>query len=330
MNRKVTKYKRIGVFTSGGDAPGMNAAIRAVVRTGINYGAEMYGIMRGYDGMIKGDIKKLISKDVSGIIQRGGTILQSARSEDFKTVEGRKQAFESLEKFKIEALIAIGGDGTFTGAKIFTEEFGVPIIGIPGTIDNDLYGSDTTIGYDTAMNTVMEAVDKLKDTAGSHNRLFFVEVMGRDAGFIALNTGIATGAEDILIPETTTNIEDLVISLKENKRKGKTSAIIIVAEGDDLGGAYEVAQKVKALDSSYSTRVSVLGHIQRGGSPSVADRVLASRLGFEAVEALYLGYSGVMAGMVNGRVGYTPFEKSIKHHNDIDKDLLRMARFLSI
>ncbi len=330
MNRKVTKYKRIGVFTSGGDAPGMNAAIRAVVRTGINYGAEMYGIMRGYDGMIKGDIKKLISKDVSGIIQRGGTILQSARSEDFKTVEGRKQAFESLEKFKIEALIAIGGDGTFTGAKIFTEEFGVPIIGIPGTIDNDLYGSDTTIGYDTAMNTVMESVDKLKDTAGSHNRLFFVEVMGRDAGFIALNTGIATGAEDILIPETTTNIEDLVISLKENKRKGKTSAIIIVAEGDDLGGAYEVAQKVKALDSSYSTRVSVLGHIQRGGSPSVADRVLASRLGFEAVEALYLGYSGVMAGMVNGRVGYTPFEKSIKHHNDIDKDLLRMARFLSI
>jgi 6-phosphofructokinase 1 len=330
MNRKVTKYKRIGVFTSGGDAPGMNAAIRAVVRTGINYGAEMYGIMRGYDGMIKGDIKKLISKDVSGIIQRGGTILQSARSEDFKTAEGRKQAFESLEKFKIEALIAIGGDGTFTGAKIFTEEFGVPIIGIPGTIDNDLYGSDTTIGYDTAMNTVMESVDKLKDTAGSHNRLFFVEVMGRDAGFIALNTGIATGAEDILIPETTTNIEDLVISLKENKRKGKTSAIIIVAEGDDLGGAYEVAQKVKALDSSYSTRVSVLGHIQRGGSPSVADRVLASRLGFEAVEALYLGYSGVMAGMVNGRVGYTPFEKSIKHHNDIDKDLLRMARFLSI
>jgi 6-phosphofructokinase 1 len=329
MNRQVKNFKRIGVFTSGGDAPGMNAAIRAVVRTAIHYGAEAYGIMRGYDGMIKGDIIQLTSKDVSGIIQRGGTILQSARSEEFKTIEGRQKAYQNLQKFQIDSLIAIGGDGTFTGATFLNKEYGIPIIGVPGTIDNDLFGSDTTIGYDTCMNTVVEAVDKIRDTAGSHNRMFFIEVMGRDAGFIALNTGIATGAENILIPETITDIDDLIISLKESKRIGKSSAIIIVAEGDDLGGAYEVAAKVKELDSSYSTRVSVLGHIQRGGSPSVADRVLASRLGFEAVEALYLGYDKVMTGMINGRITYTPLEKAIKHNNDIDKELLRMSRILS-
>ena len=287
MHKKT--INKIGVFTSGGDAPGMNAAIRAVVRTAINYGAEVYGIMQGYDGMINGNFKKLTSADVSGIIQRGGTILQSARSKDFMTKEGREQAYENIQKEGIEAIVAIGGDGTFTGANIFSKEFNIPIIGIPGTIDNDLFGSDATIGYDTAMNTVVDAIDKLKDTAGSHNRLFFVEVMGRDAGFIALNTGIATGAECILIPETKTYLNDLKITLKENRAKGKTSGIIIVAEGDDEGGAYEIAEKIKEIDNSYSTRVTVLGHIQRGGSPSLADRVLASQLGFYAVEALFLG-----------------------------------------
>lgn len=329
MGKRV-KIKRIGVFTSGGDAPGMNAAIRAVVRTALNYGAEVYGIMRGYDGMIKGDFIKLESKDVSGIIQRGGTILQSARSDGFRTKEGRKKAYENLVKNEIEALIAIGGDGTFTGATLFHEEYGMNVIGIPGTIDNDLFGTDGTIGYDTAMNTVIEAVDKIKDTAGSHNRLFFIEVMGRDAGSIALNTGIAVGAEDILIPETVTYMEDLILTLKHNKKKGKGTGIIIVAEGDDLGGAYEVAEKVKALDNTYSTRVTVLGHIQRGGSPSLADRVLASRLGFHAVEALFLGHNDVMVGIINNKLAYTTLDHAIKHRVEINKDLLRLARILSI
>lgn len=327
---KALKFKRIGVITSGGDAPGMNAAIRAVVRTAINYGTEVYGFVRAYDGIIKGHYVKLTSKDVGGIIQRGGTILQSARSDGFRTKEGRAKAYKNLIDNNIEALIAIGGDGTFTGANIFYQEYGIPVIGIPGTIDNDLCGSDATIGYDTAMNTVIEAVDKLKDTASSHDRLFFVEVMGRDAGFIALNTGIATGAEDILIPETKTYIDDLIINLKANKRKGKKSGIIIVAEGDKFGGAYEVAQKIKQLDSSYSTRVTVLGHIQRGGSPTLADRVLATKLGFYAVEALKLGHKDEMVGIVNGKLKYTALELAIKSHSQIDKDLLRMARILSI
>jgi 6-phosphofructokinase 1 len=323
------KIKKIGVFTSGGDAPGMNAAIRAVVRTALNYGTEVYGIYRGYDGMITNDIVKLESKDVSGIIQRGGTILKSARSKDFRTPEGREKAYENLKKHGIEGLIAIGGDGTFTGANIFHKEFDIPVVGIPGTIDNDLYGSDLTIGYDTAMNTVIEAVDKIRDTAGSHNRLFFIEVMGRDAGFIALNTGIATGAEDILIPETKTYLEDLILTLRQNKRKGKTSGIIIVAEGDDLGGAYEVASKVKEYDNSYSTRVTVLGHIQRGGSPTLIDRVLASYLGYHAVVGLYKGKAHHTVGRVNGKLLFTELSKAIKHHNSIDRDLLNLARILS-
>ncbi len=327
---KALKFERIGVITSGGDAPGMNAAIRAVVRTAINYGTEVYGFVRAYDGIIKGDYVKLSSRDVAGIIQRGGTILQSARSVGFRTKEGRVKAYNQLVKNGIEALIVIGGDGTFTGANIFYKEFGIPIIGIPGTIDNDLFGSDATIGYDTAMNTVIEAVDKLKDTASSHDRLFFVEVMGRDAGFIALNTGIATGAEDILIPETKTYIDDLIINLRANKRKGKKSGIIIVAEGDKFGGAYEVAKKIKELDSSYSTRVTVLGHIQRGGSPTLSDRVLATKLGFYAVEALKLGHKDEMVGIVNGKLKYTPLEMAIKSHSEIDKNLLRIARMLSI
>jgi len=327
---KAIKFERIGVLTSGGDAPGMNAAIRAVVRTAINYGTEVYGFIRAYDGMIKGDFVKLTSKDVGGIIQRGGTILQSTRSEEFRTKEGRAKAYKTMVDNDIEALIAIGGDGTFTGANIFYQEYGIPVIGIPGTIDNDLCGSDATIGYDTAMNTVIDAVDKLKDTASSHDRLFFVEVMGRDAGFIALNTGIATGAEDILIPETKTYIDDLIINLRANKRKGKKSGIIIVAEGDKFGGAYEVARKIKELDSSYSTRVTVLGHIQRGGSPTLADRVLATKLGFYAVEALKLGHKDEMVGIVNGKLKYTALDLAIKSHSEIDKDLLRMARILSI
>lgn len=327
---KKEKLKRIGVFTSGGDAPGMNAAVRAVVRTANHYGTKVSGIMRGYDGMIKGDFVNLVSKDVSGIIQRGGTILQSARSKEFMTKEGREKAYNNLLENNIEAVVAIGGDGTFTGATILNKEFGIPIIGVPGTIDNDLFGSDATIGYDTAMNTVIEAVDKIKDTAGSHNRLFFIEVMGRDAGCIALNSGIAVGAEEILIPETVTYMDDLILTLKHNKRKGKNTGIIIVAEGDDAGGAYEVAAKVKELDSSYSTRVTVLGHIQRGGSPTLADRVLASQLGFHAVESLYMGHNNVMVGIVNGKLELTPLEQAIKNSVDINRDLLRLARILSI
>ncbi len=324
------KIKKIAVFTSGGDAPGMNAAIRAVVRTAHNYGTEVYGIYRGYDGMIAGDIVKLESKDVSGIIQRGGTILKSARSDEFRTPEGREKAFNQLKKLDIDALVAIGGDGTFTGANILNREFGIPVIGVPGTIDNDLYGTDNTIGYDTAMNTVVEAVDKIRDTAGSHNRLFFIEVMGRDAGFIALNSGIATGAEDILIPETVTYLDDLILVLRQNKRKGKSSGIIIVAEGDDMGGAYEVARKVKEVDNSYATRVTVLGHIQRGGSPTVMDRVLASYLGYQAVLGLYKGKSHHMVGRINNEIVFTNLEKAIKHNNEIDRDLLNLARILSI
>ena len=308
----------------------MNAAVRAVVRTALTYGTEVYGIYRGYDGLIAGDIVKLESKDVSGIIQRGGTLLQSARSSEFRTPEGREKAYKNMKKFGIEALITIGGDGTFTGANILNQEYGVQVMGIPGTIDNDLYGSDMTIGYDTAMNTVVEAIDKIRDTAGSHNRLFFIEVMGRDAGFIALNTGIATGAEDILIPETVTYLDDLILTLKQNKRRGKNSGIIIVAEGDDLGGAYEVAKKVKEHDSSYSTRVTVLGHIQRGGSPSVQDRVLASYLGYHAVLGLYKGLSHHMVGRINGEVSFTDLTNSIKHNNEIDRGMLELARILSI
>ncbi|MBN2746971.1 MAG: 6-phosphofructokinase [Bacteroidales bacterium] len=324
------KYKKIGVFTSGGDSPGMNAAIRAVVRTAMNYGITVYGIERGYEGLIDNKIVELKSKDVSGIIQRGGTFLGSARSQRFRTAEGREIAYKNVINKGIEGIVAIGGDGTFTGASIFHKEFKFPIIGLPGTIDNDISGTDITIGYDTALNTVIEAIDKIKDTAGSHNRLFFVEVMGRDAGFIALNAGIATGAEDILIPETVTYMDDLIITLRENKRKGKTSAIIIVAEGDDMGGAYEVAAKVKEIDNSYSTRVSVLGHMQRGGSPSATDRVLASVLGYEAVTALIKGYQCHMVGQIDKKIVYTPLEDAIKTPTQIDKSKLKIARFLSV
>jgi len=327
-NLEMTKLKKIGVLTSGGDAPGMNACIRAVVRTGLHHGLEVYGIKAGYNGLINDEFLSLKSHDVSNIIQRGGTILKTARSKEFMTSDGRKQAFHNIQKHELDGLVVIGGNGTFTGADIFIREFDFPIMGAPGTIDNDLYGTDNTIGYDTALNTVMEAVDKIRDTADSHNRLFFIEVMGRDAGFIALRSGIAGGAEDILIPETVTHIDELVENLDNSFRHNKKSGIIIVAEGDDAGGAFEVAAKVKERYNHYDTRVTVLGHIQRGGSPSSADRILASALGYASVNALVKGRKGEMVGIVNKQIAYTPFEKAIKHNKEIRKDLLEMARIL--
>jgi 6-phosphofructokinase 1 len=323
------EIKRIGVLTSGGDSPGMNACIRAVVRTGIFNGLEVYGIKRGYNGLIHDEFIALESHSVSNIIQRGGTILKTARSMEFMEYDGRKKAYENLKRHGLDGLVVIGGNGTFTGADLFIHEFDFPIMGTPGTIDNDLYGTDMTIGYDTALNTVMEAVDKIRDTADSHNRLFFIEVMGRDAGFIALRSGIAGGAEAILIPETITYIDELIEMLETGFRKNKQSGIIIVAEGDDLGGAIEVAKKVKDKMPYFDTRVTILGHIQRGGSPSSYDRILASTLGFMAVNALLAGRRGEMVGMVNKKVVYTPFDKAIKHHKEINQEMLKMARILS-
>jgi len=322
--------KKIGVFTSGGDAPGMNAAIRSVVRTGIYFGYEIIGINNGYKGMIEGDFVKMDSASVSNIIQRGGTILKTARCKEFMSEDGRKQAFEQLQKEGIDALVAIGGNGTFTGADKMGKEHQIPIIGVPGTIDNDLFGTDNTIGYDTALNTVINAVDKIRDTASSHNRLFFIEVMGRDAGFIALNTGIACGAEDILIPEEETSVDELIEILDRGFRQNKNSGIIIVAEGDDSGGAIQIANKVNERYDHYETRVTILGHIQRGGSPTCADRVLASRMGYESVKALNNGYKGIMVGIVDDQVSYTPLSKAIKHHNIMNKDLMEIARVLSL
>ena len=306
--------KKIAVFTSGGDAPGMNACIRAVVRTALNYNLEILGIRRGYAGMVDGEFIPMNSRTVSNIIQKGGTILQSARSEAFRTPEGRLQAYENLQKRGIGGVVAIGGDGTFTGADVFCNEYpDIPFVGVPGTIDNDLYGTDFTIGYDTAINTAMEAIDKVKDTADAHNRLFFIEVMGRDAGFIAMHTGIATGAEAILVPESKTDINKLVDSLHNNFRKKKTSSIVIVAEGDDTGGALEIAKLVNERFDKYDTRVTILGHVQRGGSPTCMERVRASRLGMEAVKALLNGQSQIMVGVIHKDIAYTPFQKAIKH-----------------
>lgn len=321
--------KKIGLFTSGGDSPGMNAAIRAVVRTAISNELEVVGIISGYDGMINGNFRKLETSTVSNIIQRGGTILKTARSDEFRTKEGRQKAFQNLKKENIDAVVAIGGDGTFTGANIFEEEFGYPMIGLPGTIDNDLFGTDFTIGFDTAINTVVEAVDKIRDTATSHNRLFIIEVMGRDAGFIALNSGLACGAEDILIPETKTYYNSLLQKLKHDWRNNKKTGIIIVAEGDDSGGALEVSKHIESNFPDFKTRVSILGHIQRGGSPSCNDRILASTLGYEAVIALLKGKRGLMAGQLNNKTVFTPFSKAIKHHQSINKSLLEIARVLS-
>jgi len=325
----MTQIKNIGVFTSGGDAPGMNAAIRAVVRAAMYYGIEVTGIRRGYDGMGKGDFFTMNRKSVSNIIQRGGTILKTARCDEFRTSEGRKAAYEHLVKNKVDALVAIGGDGTFTGAKVFGSEYDIPVVGLPGTIDNDLVGTDFTIGYDTAINTVVDAVDKIRDTAESHDRLFIVEVMGRDSGLIALRTGIATGAESILIPESKTGLECLLNRL-EFGRKDKTSRIVIVAEGEDAGGAFEVGRLVQEKFPNYDTRISILGHIQRGGAPSCMDRVLASRVGAAAVEALRDGHRNEMIGLINGEIAYTPFEHAIKHHQGIDPNMIKLVEMLSM
>lgn len=327
MSREI---KRIAVFTSGGDAPGMNAAIRAVVRTASYADMHVYGVSRGYEGMVDGNLKRLERRDVANIIHRGGTILKTARSERFRTKEGRKQAFESLTAFDIDACIAIGGDGTLTGAKVFSEEFDVPFIGIPGTIDNDLAGTDFTIGFDTALNTAVEAVDKIRDTADSHNRLFFVEVMGRHSGFIALNTAIGGGAGSVLVPEIDMPIEKLVDILKKGAKRKKLFSVIIVAEGNKWGGASQVAEKVKESFDFYDTKVTIIGHLQRGGSPTCLDRVLASRLGFAAVEALFEGKENVMVGIINNQVSYTPFEEAIKDVKPLNPDLVRMAEILAL
>ncbi|MEY4902267.1 MAG: hypothetical protein RLZZ292_82 [Bacteroidota bacterium] len=323
--------KTIAVFTSGGDSPGMNACVRAVVRTALNKGLRVFGIRRGYEGMIDGDIYEMTSQSVSNIIQLGGTILQTARSKRFMTVEGRKEAYNQLRTHGIDGVVAIGGNGTFTGANVFMHEYpDVKFVGTPGTIDNDLYGTDFTIGYDTAVNTAMAAVDNIKDTAAAHNRMFFIEVMGRDAGFIALKTCIATGAEAVLVPETKTDIDKLIETLKSRKVADRpTSSIVIVAEGDEAGGAFEVAKKVQAELTEADIRVTILGHIQRGGRPTCADRVLASRLGMEAVLALIAGVKGVMIGQVHSDIVHVPFEKSIKHNQTINPVMLDMVDMLS-
>jgi 6-phosphofructokinase 1 len=323
--------KRVAVFTSGGDAPGMNAAIRATVRNAIHNDLHIYGIGRGYEGMINGDIRRLETTDVSNIIHRGGTILKTARSQRFMTPEGRKQAFENLLFHDIDALIAIGGNGTFTGATKFMEEFpDMPIIGIPGTIDNDLFGTDFTIGFDTAVNTAVQAVDKIRDTADSHNRLFFVEVMGRHSGYIALHTAIAGGAGGVLLPEEDTSLDDLVKLLKRSAKRAKLFSIVLVAEGNHMGTVYDIARQVEEqIDIYDDIKVTVIGHLQRGGSPSSLDRVLASVLGFTAVEALMEGKSGVMIGIRNNDVHYTPFKDAISKTKTFNKNLLRMAHLLA-
>jgi len=323
--------KRIGVYTSGGDSPGMNACIRAVVRGGIYHGIEIFGIRHGYAGMISGTIFPMDSRSVSNIIQKGGTILKTARCKEFFEYEGRKKAYDKLKEFGIEGLVAIGGDGTFTGAKAFYEEFGIPTVGAPGTIDNDLYGSDYTIGFDTAVNTALEAIDKIRDTANSHDRLFFIEVMGRDSGYIAIQSGIGGGAEIVMVPETKTTIKGVISTLQKGWNRAKSSSIIVIAEGDEEGNAIEIAAKVKlACPEIQDHRISILGHIQRGGSPSAQDRILGSRLGLAAIEGLLKGEKNVMAGIVNNELVYTSFEDCITKEKPLNPDLIRMVEVLSI
>ncbi len=326
----MNQIKRIGVLTSGGDAPGMNAAIRAVVRACAYNGIEIEGIFQGYQGMIEGDFKRLNERSVARILGRGGTIIKSSRSKEFMTTEGRLKAYENLKKHGIDALITIGGNGTFTGAHVFHQEFGFAVMGIPGSIDNDLYGSDHCIGFDTATNTVVDAVDKIRDTATSHNRLFFVEVMGRNSGFIALKAGIATGAIAIILPEDEMTVEELIETLRSTGESGKTSSIVLVAEGSKRGGAYEWAKMVTEKYSEYETRVSVLGHLQRGGAPSCYDRVIASRMGVAAVDGLIQGRKDVMIGLINDRETYTSLEDAITRRNLPNRDELRIARILNI
>jgi 6-phosphofructokinase 1 len=325
----MTSIKNIGIMTSGGDSPGMNAAIRAIVRTAFSHNMVPFGIMRGYQGMIEGDIKELQTTDVSNIIQRGGTILKTARSKDFMTEEGMKKAYENIKSHHIDALVLIGGDGTMRGAVAFFEKYNIPAIGLPGTIDNDLNGTDFTIGFDTAVNTAVGAIDKIRDTAEAHNRLFIVEVMGRDAGYIALHSGIACGAESILIPEQKESIELLIENIKSDQRRKKLTNIIVVAEGDEFGGAQELSNKLKDALPWIDYRVTILGHIQRGGSPTCADRILSSRLGYASIEALVAGRSQEMVGIINDKIEYTPFHKCIKSHKPMSQDLLTMINVLA-
>ncbi|MDX2190381.1 MAG: 6-phosphofructokinase [Bacteroidota bacterium] len=321
--------KKVAVFTSGGDAPGMNAAVRAVVRGAVYYGIDVCGIIRGYDGLIKGDIIDMDGYSVSNIIQRGGTILKSARSDEFRTKEGRKKAFENIKKHGIDGIVAIGGNGTFTGAKLFYEEYQVPTVGVPGTIDNDLYGTDFTVGYDTAVNTALSAIDKIRDTADAHDRVFFVEVMGRDSGYIAIRSAIGGGAELAMIPETKTSTQYVINKLKEVSMHSKSSHIIVVAEGDEEGSAQDIAARVKRQIPHLDIKVTNLGHVQRGGSPTAADRVLASRLGLGALEGLIDGMSNVMAGIINRKLVYTSFEEAIYKKKSYNKELVRMIEILS-
>lgn len=322
--------KCIGILTSGGDAPGMNAAIRAVTRSAIYNGLTVKGIYRGYKGLITGEIQEFKSQNVSNIIQLGGTILKTARCQEFKTPEGRKIAYETMQREGIDVLVVIGGDGSLTGARLLAQEYDVPCIGLPGTIDNDLYGTDTTIGYDTALNTILDAVDKIRDTATSHERLFFVEVMGRDAGFLALNGAIAAGAEAAIIPEYNTEVDQLEEFIKNGFRKSKSSSIVLVAESEITGGAMHYAERVKNEYPQYDVRVTILGHLQRGGSPTAHDRIIASRMGVASIQALMEGQRNVMIGIENDEIVYVPFSKAIKNDKPIDRELVNVLHELSI
>ncbi len=323
------KVTKIGVLCSGGDSPGMNACIRAVVRTALYKNLEVFGIMRGYSGLVEDDIIKMESRSVANIIQRGGTILKTARSKEFMTPEGRKKAYDNLKKRGIDGLIVIGGDGSFKGAQTFSNEFDIPCIGIPGTIDKDIAGTDFTIGFDTAVNTAVAAIDKIRDTADSHDRLFIIEVMGRDAGYIALHSGIATGAENILIPERKTMIEDIIESLQEKEKRKKLVNLIVVAEGDDFGGAYELQKAIKSKVPLMEVRVCVLGHIQRGGSPSCMDRLIASRMGYHAVESLLEGRHNVFIGIMNNRMNYIPLNEAVKKKQRISEEWMNIVKILA-
>ncbi len=327
MEKKVSK---IGVLTSGGDAPGMNAAIRAVVRTGLYYGLDVFGIMRGYAGMIENDIFKMETRSVANIIQRGGTILKTARCKEFFEPAGRKKAYENLKKLGINGLVIIGGDGSFRGAQIFSNEYDIPCIGLPGTIDKDIAGTDFTIGFDTAVNTAVEAIDKIRDTADAHDRLFIIEVMGRDSGYIALHSGIATGAENILIPERITDINEVIDSLQEKEKRKKLVNLLVVAEGSELGGANEIAKMLKGKMPNADIKVCILGHIQRGGSPSCLDRLIASRMGYAAVECLLTGKDiNTMIGIVNNQLHYTPLDQAVKAEQTIDYEWLKIVKILA-
>jgi len=322
--------KRIAIFTSGGDAPGMNAAIRAAVRTAKFHGIETYGIMNGYQGMIEGRISKMDTGAVANILQRGGTVLKTARSEEFRTKDGRQTAYNNLKELGIEGCVAIGGNGTYTGAHIFSQEHNMPFIGIPGTIDNDIYGTNFSIGFDTAINTAIEAIDKIRDTADSHNRLFFIEVMGRHSGYIALYTGIGSGAGNIFLPEEENSIEHLMEQLEKSAKRNKLFNLVIVAEGNKNGGAIEIAEKVNAINQSYDSRVTIIGHLQRGGSPTCNDRVLASRLGNSAVDALRAGKRDLAVGIMDNKIKFTPFDEAISKENTLNEELIRMAEILAL